>query len=142
MNWKKLIIAFIVVFVVFQILGFVVHQVLLGETYQELEDVWRSEADMMSKMWVMWVTGLIFSFFFVYIFARGYEGKGIMEGVRYGLIIGCFYTIPAVYGQYVVYELPYSLILQWVIYDFIILVITGAVMTFVYKPAEVKAKAA
>ena len=136
MNWKKLLIAFVAVFVVSQILGYVIHNIILSASYQELAHLWRP--DMMSKMWIMWITGVIYCFFFVYVFVRGYENKGIMEGIRFGLIIGCFVSIPHLYGQYVVYELPYMLVLQWVIYDFIILVVMGIVAALIYKPVEAK----
>ena len=100
MNWKKFFIAFIVIFVVGLILGFVVHVVLLGPTYEELSNIWRTDMDRL--MWIQWVTALFYSFFFVYIFARGYEGRGIMEGIRFGLIIWGFFTIPSIYNQYMV----------------------------------------
>lgn len=142
MNWKKLLIAFVVIFVVMQLLSWIVHELILETNYEELTEVFRPEAEMMSKMWIGFVTSLIFSFFFVYIFARGYEGKGIAEGVRYGLIIGCFWTIPSAYGQYMVYPLPYYLVLQWVLYDFAILVIMGILAAVLYKPLSAQAKSA
>jgi len=134
MNWQKLLIAFIVVFVVLQVLSFVIHRIILDSDYKAITDVFRPQADMESKMWISWVTGLIFAFFFVYVFAKGYENKGIMEGIRYGLVIGCFMSIPSIYGQFMVYELPYSLILKWLFSDFITLVIIGIVAALIYKP--------
>jgi hypothetical protein len=142
MNWKKLFIAFIVIFIVGQVLMLIIHGLILDPIYERLAELFRPEEDMMSKMWIGYVTSLIFSFFFVYIFARGYEGKGIMEGVRFGLIIGCFWTIPSVYGQYMVYELPYYLVLQWLLYDFATLVILGILAALIYKPLEAEAKTA
>ena len=142
MNWKKLLIAFIVVFVVGQIVSFIIHGVILDPTYKRLAELFRPEAEMMSKMWIGILTSLIFTFFFVYIFARGYEGNGIMEGVRFGLIIGCFWTIPSVYGQYMVYELPYYLVLQWLLYDFGTIVIMGILAALMYKPLEAEVKSA
>jgi hypothetical protein len=142
MNWKKLLIAFGVVFVVGQVIMFIVHGMILDPTYKRLADIFRPRAEMDSLMWVGIVTSLIYSFFFVYIFARGYEGKGIGEGVRFGLIIGCFWTIPSVYGQYMVYSLPYSLILQWVLYDFVTIVIMGILAALIYKPLEAQTKSA
>ncbi len=93
-------------------------------------------------MWLQWVTPLFYFFFFVYIFAKGYEGRGIMEGLRYGLILWGFISIPTIYNQYMVYPLPYSLVLQWLIYDLVILVIIGIVVSLIYKPGEKKAKEA
>lgn len=142
MNWKKLLITFGVVFVVSQVIMFIVHGVILEPTYKSLAELFRPEAEMNNLWWVGMITALFFSFFFVYIFACGYEGKGAMEGVRFGLIIGGFWTIPSIYGQYMVYSLPYSLIIQWVLYDIVTLVIVGILAALIYKPAEAEVKAA
>lgn len=134
MNWKKLLIAFAAVFVFSMIYNYIIHELILGATYQALAHLWRS--DMQSKMWIGQLVGLIYTFFFVYIFVRGYENKGILEGVRYGLIIWCFVCIPGYYGQYMIYDLPYSLVLQWVIYELILMVIMGIMSALIYKPLE------
>ena len=141
MNWKKLLITFGVVFVVSQVIMYIVHGVILDPTYKSLAELFRPRAEMDNLWWVGLITALLFSFFFVYIFARGYEGKGVMEGVRFGLIIGGFWTIPNVYGQYMVYTLPYSLIIQWVLYNIVTLVIAGILAALIYKPAEAEVKA-
>lgn len=136
MNTKKLLIAFIVVFVVLEVTNYLVHSVFLASAYQaeEVAKVFRSMEEMDSKMWVMWIIDLVYSFFFVFIFAKGYENKGIMEGVRYGIYMGLFIQLVAAYAQYVVYPLPYYLIFQWFIYGFIISVILGIVTALIYKP--------
>jgi multisubunit Na+/H+ antiporter MnhC subunit len=90
-------------------------------------------------MWVQFVTAAFFTFFFIYIFVRGYQDRGIMEGVRFGLIIWAFISIPSIYGQYMVYPLPYSLILQWLVYDLVTLVIMGILVSLLYKPLDTKA---
>ena len=138
MDWKKFFIAFIVIYVAGAILGVLVHIVLLGATYESLSNVWRPDMDRL--MWLQWITPLFYCFFFIYIFAKGYEGRGIMEGVRYGLIIWAFVSIPSIYNQYMIYPLPYSLILQWLLYDLIIVVIIGVLVALIYKPAEEKPK--
>lgn len=134
MNWKKLLIAFAAAFVVSMIYNIVVHEVILSETYQELQHLWRPDMD--SKMWIGMVTGIIFVFFFVYIFVRGYENKGFMEGIRYGLVIWAFVTIPGYYGQYMIYDLPYSMVIKWVMFDLVLMVLMGIVAALIYKPAE------
>lgn len=139
MNWKKFFIALITIYVVGGVLNFLVHGVLLMSAYQELASIWRTDMD--SYMWIQWVTALFLCFFFVYIFVRGYEGRGIMEGVRFGLVIWAFMTIPSVYSQFMVYPLPYSLILKWLFSDLVIWVVMGVLTALIYKPAEQKAAA-
>ena len=108
MNVKRFVLGFVAVFVASQVLGFVIHQVLLGATYASLADVWRPEAEMMAKMWMMWITGGLWTVLFCYIFTRGYEDKGIMEGLRFGLLIGLFW-IPFAYESHVIYPVPIGL---------------------------------
>ncbi|NHZ86847.1 MAG: hypothetical protein GWP19_13395 [Planctomycetia bacterium] len=134
MNTKKFLLASLAVFITLQILDFVIHNLLLGSVYESIQEVFRP--DMMDKMWIMYLTGAIFSLLFVYIFSKGYEGKGLIEGAKYGLIIGLFFSLVGSYNQYVVYPLPYSLVLKWFIYGTIELIIAGVVLALVYKPKE------
>src|SRR5216683_2990035 len=105
MNVKRFIAASLAVYVVSLALGYLIHGVLLRATYDSLKSVWRP--DMQSKMWIEWLDGFLVSFLFTYIFTKGYEGKGIMEGVRFGLIAGLFISIPMAYGTYMIIPIPY-----------------------------------
>ena len=86
-------------------------------------------------MWIYPVIGAIWSLLFVYIFVKGREGKGVMEGVRFGVVIGLFVGIPMAYGAYAMIDIPYSLALQWWIYTLIECVILGVIAAAVYNPA-------
>lgn len=136
MNWSKFWITFIVIYVVSGILNYLIHSVLLMNTYMAISNLWRPDMDRL--MWVQFVTPLFFCFFFVYIFARGYEGRGIMEGVRYGLIMWGFLSIPQTFGQYMVYPLPYSLVWKWLLADLVVLPVLGILLALIYKPATAK----
>jgi hypothetical protein len=136
MNVKRFALGCVAVYVVYQVLGFLIHQIMLGGTYKALETVWRPEAEMMSMMWVMFVTSAVWVVLFCYIFTRGYENKGIMEGVRYGLLIGLFWGIPYAYESYMIYPITMGLAHAWFISTVIVATICGMVMAMVYKPAE------
>jgi hypothetical protein len=136
MNWSRFFIAFVVIYVVGGLLNFLMHGVLLMESYEAIQSVWRPDMDRL--MWIQWVTPLFLIFFFLYIFARGYEGKGIMEGVRFGLIIWAFVSIPMTYGQYMLYPLPYSLVWKWLAADLVSFVVFGILAAAIYKPLETK----
>ena len=136
MNWSRFFIAFVVIYVVGGLLNFLMHGVLLMESYEAIQSVWRPDMDRL--MWIQWVTPLFMIFFFLYIFVRGYEGKGIMEGVRFGLIIWAFVSIPMTYGQYMLYPLPYSLVWKWLAADLVSFVVFGILAAAIYKPLETK----
>ena len=136
MNVKRFVLACVGVYVVYQILGFVIHTFILGDTYQSLASVWRPEAEMMSKMWIMYLTSAVWTVLFCYIFTRGYESKGIMEGVRYGLLIGLMIGIPFSYESWVIYPITIGLAHAWVIATLVVAVACGATLAAIYKPAE------
>jgi len=137
MNTKKLLVAFIVVYVLLEVMSYIIHGVILSSTYKmpEVQAAFRPEAEMNSNMWIVWVTDIIWSFFFVFFFAKGYEGKGIMEGLRFGFYMGLFWALVSSYQSYAFVPMPYSLAFQWFIFGMIEMLILGVVAALVYKPA-------
>ena len=136
MNQKKFWIAFIVIFVVYEVTNYVVHVLILGPTYlsQEVAPMFRPQEVLNSTSWIRLFTELVWSFFFTFIFVKGYENKGIMEGVKYGIYMGLFYSFVFAYQSYWMYPLPYSLTLQWFIFGMIQCVILGVLAAMIYKP--------
>lgn len=127
---KKVWIGFIVVFILMVICSYIVNMWILGSTYQSLQNVWRP--DMEAKMWIFYLVMVFQAFFFSFIFSKGYEGKGIAEGVRYGLYIGIWMSVGAAYATYAMIAIPYSLALQWFIYGIIEYVIYGIALALVF----------
>lgn len=129
---KKIAIGTVFVFVLKNVMEFLINNVILMETYQNLSGLWRPMAEMQSKFWILYVVGLIESICFTYIFSRGWEGRGILEGVRYGALVGLMVSIPGAYMQYVVYPLPYHLVLQWGLYGLAEFVVIGMSLSLVF----------
>ncbi len=127
---KKVWLGFVAVFIVSIILDWVINGVLLGGLWKESESLFR--ADMNDKMWIYWVITLIGSFFFSFIFSRGYEGKGWMEGVRYGLYIGIWMSVGMAYGTYAMVAIPYSLALSWFLCGVVEYIILGIVLAWIF----------
>ena len=135
-NWQRLFIAFVAVYVVLEVCNYLVHGLWLAPTYASLADIWRPPSEMQSKIWIIFVTDVFWSFFFCYVFARGYEGKGLVEGVRYGAIIGLFFAMSQSYNSYVIFPIPYSLALRWFLSGLAGCVVLGIVVAAVYRPAR------
>ncbi len=136
MNTKRWVITSLVVFVVSQILDYVIHGVILAGAYQATAMLWRPMEEMMSMMWMMWVSGLVFSFIFVFVFAKGYEGKGIWEGLRFGLLMGVFFGVPMSLGTYASMPITAGIAWGWFIYGVIEMALLGIIAALLYKPAE------
>lgn len=141
---KKFILAFVVVFVVLEITNYIVHMGILSDTYtsEGVKEIFRTEEEMQGKMWIAWLMDLVWSFFFVFLFAKGYENRGIMEGVRFGVYIGLFYMLVLSYQAFAFHPIPYSLALQWFIYGLIQCIILGIAAALIYKPSAPAQEAA
>lgn len=139
MNKKKFWITVIVAFILTEATNFLIHGVFLKSTYESegIKEIFRNMEEMNSRMWVMWITDFLWVYFFIFIFVKGYENKGIMEGMKYGLYIGIFVSLVFSYQSYVIYPIPYSLAFQWFIYGLIQCVLLGVVAALVYKPKPV-----
>jgi hypothetical protein len=128
-------IGLVAVFIVMQVYNFLVHGLWLENRYQELSNIFRSEAEMAGMMHWMFFGSAVGVLIFAIIFVRGREGGGVMEGVRYGALIGTFYSVPYALDQYVVWPLPLDLALTWAVTGIIGFVIGGALFAAIYKPA-------
>ncbi len=134
MNTKRFLLASLAVYLVYEITTFIIHGPLMGASYMETESVWRPE--MMDYMWVMWLTAAAFSLTFTFIFIKGYENKGLLEGLRYGFIIGLLMLITGMFNQWVVYPIPFMMALQWLIYGMVQYLLIGLTVAAVYKPKK------
>lgn len=132
---KSCWIGWIAVFVVMQVYGYLVHTLGLSDLYESLASVFRPEAEMMDMMWMMMVGSLGSTAVFCYIFTFGAEGKGVMEGVRYGFWMGLFLSIPSAVDAYVIYPLTGELAAIWFVTGVVGLMIAGAVFAAIYKPS-------
>lgn len=131
MDKKRFIGAILAVFVAIQITDPIIHNLILGKTYMTLQSVWR--VDMMSKMWIMFINYIVFSSLFVYIFSKGFEKKGVLEGIRYGILIGFFVYVFSVINQYVIYPIPFSMILLWCFFGLIQYTLYGIITALIFK---------
>jgi hypothetical protein len=113
---KKFWVAWIVVAIGLCVTNILIHFVLLGETYHSaaMANLIRPESE--QKTWIHIVSAFITAFFFTLIYVKGYEGKGIPEGVRFGLFVGVMMSMPMAYDTYAAMPIPYAVALQWFCY--------------------------
>jgi len=133
MNWKRIFWAGLAIYVVFQGLGFVWDNVLLKGDYDQLKALWRP--NMMSRIWILYAVGLLVAFLFTYIFAKGREGKGIGEGVRFGIIVWLFTVVPFNLEIWVIFPIPHVLVVKWLLFGLLTSLIGGILAAVIYKPA-------
>lgn len=131
---KTFWLGWIAVFIVMQVFGYLIHEVGLSDTYQSLASVFRPEAEMTDLMWMMMAGSIFTLLVFCYIFTVGREGKGVMEGLRYGVLMGLFLSIPSAVDQYVIYPLTGEVAVIWFVTGVVGLAIAGGVFAAIYKP--------
>ena len=131
---KRFWMAFAACYVAGQILGFLINGVLLAPSYAAQAAVWRPEAEMNSLMWIFFLTSFVAIFLFCYIFTKNYENKGLMEGLRYGGLMGLLITVPMAFDAHAVYPLPITLSIKWFVTGMAYWIALGALVSLIYKP--------
>lgn len=131
---KKALIGAGVVWVAMALMGFLIHEVLLSSTYQteSMLHLWRSPEEM--KLGIIFLSNAIVAYFLSLVFTKGYEGKGIGEGVRFGMFMGLIVATPMAYATYATMPITYSLALQWFMYGIIEYVVYGVILAAVHGP--------
>jgi hypothetical protein len=104
-------IATVVVFVVWEILDFIIHRLILGGAYETTAAMWRPEADMKTPL--MFGVVLVAAFAFVMIYDRLIRKRGVISGLSYGLWFGLAMGISMGYGTYAVMPIPYAMAATW-----------------------------
>ena len=130
---RRIWIGFVTVFVTTQLIEGLLGFILLGPTYSHYAHIWRPIAEV--KLWMLPVTGAFFSFFFVFIFSKGYEGKGLLEGVRYGTYAALMIVLPHAYNTYATLQIPYSIALQWFLFGTLEYILAGALLAATFRVA-------
>ena len=84
MNRKRFLEASLVIFVVRKGLDYLIDTFILMRD-EQVKSLLRP--DVKSTVWQMLIVGLLVAFMFTYVFVKGREGKGLQEGVRFGIVI-------------------------------------------------------
>lgn len=128
---RKLLIGSVVVYLVLILLEYLEHSVFFASTYMSLPNLFRSPEE--TKAWVVLVVYVVFAFGFTFIFSKGYEGKGVMEGVRYGFYVSLLTSVTYSFALYASMPIPFSLALQRAIIGIAQLVIYGVILSLVFR---------
>jgi len=127
---KKLWLGFGAVFVLAVLLDMLVNNFLMMKEYMETAQLWRPQAEI--KMGVILIVELFFAFFFTFIFSKGYQGKGWIEGLRYGFYVSMMMNVAGAYMTYATMPVPYMLALKWFLLGTLQYMIYGAALGLIY----------
>ncbi len=134
MNVPRLALAAVVTWIVSIVLGGVVNQFLLAGIYEQHAQVFRGQGDM--NLPLGFASTLVGFFVFTYAYAKGYEGgNGLVEGMRYGILIGLVLICFGIVWEYVVFPVSNQLLMLWIFDNLIEFAIFGMIVGYIYKPA-------
>jgi hypothetical protein len=132
MNVKRFIPSFIVVFAFIYGFDFVFHGIYMKDAYQATASMWRPQEAM--QQFLPWMLGsqALLALMFCYIFTKGYQARGMLEGVRYGILIALLGTSGALM-MFAVVPYPGDMVCTWIVAKFIKFIVAGALLALIYR---------
>ncbi|MBW7997119.1 MAG: hypothetical protein FVQ81_11235 [Candidatus Glassbacteria bacterium] len=108
---KRVLIAILLVYLCWFALDFVIHEMILGDTYEATARFWRPMAEM--KRGLLQVVSIIAATSFVLIYSLWFKEQSAMAGLKYGLLFGLGTGVGMGYGMYSVMPIPYFMAFTW-----------------------------
>lgn len=142
MNLARVAMAAVVAWVVYLVVSFVVHTVVLRSLYLEHLSAMRPEAQQNAILPIGFAFALVGFFAFAYAYAKGYEGgSGVQEGLRFGVLIGILICCFRLIWDHMVWPVSVQLTAAWMVEYIVEFAIYGSVVGAVYKRAPRPARA-
>jgi hypothetical protein len=103
----------------------------------------RPEAELTSMLPLGFAASLLGFAAFSYAYAKGYEGgSGVVEGIRFGVLVSVLIIGFSVVWQYVVYPISGAFGITGIVVHLVVVPIYGAVVGAIYKPVAKPARKA
>ena len=131
---KQSIWATIAIFIVWSILDFMIHGVLLKSAYRATANLWRPEDEMIMSL--LSVVTLVFSICFVTIYVYFIASKSLLTGVKFGFILGLATGFSMGFGTFSYMPIPLSLALSWFFANFVELTLAGVIVGLMIKAPD------
>lgn len=113
-------------------ISFLIHALLLGADYAALGPMYRDAADGERHFpWLLLAHALL-GFAMTWIFAQGVsaERPTLAQGLRFGLAMALFATVPGYLVHYAVQPLPLALVAKQVAYGTLGMLLLGALLAW------------
>jgi hypothetical protein len=120
---KKYLLASLAVFIVWSILDFVVHGMVLSGIYASTASLWRPMEEM--NMGLMRLVCALSALAFTGIYVFQVKGGSMAAGAKYGLWFGLATGIPMGFGSFGYMPIPYSLAWGWFLASMVSSVLGG-----------------
>jgi hypothetical protein len=136
---KKFFVAWLVILVVWFLGSGLVHGLLLKQDYMGLPFLFRAEEDARPYFYLMIIAHVLMSGAFTWIYARGIEYKDWLgQGIRYGVAVSLLAVVPTYMIYFVVQPTPSNLTIKQIIFDSILVILLGVIVSFLYRERAAK----
>jgi len=128
---KKYLLSVLAVFVLWSVLDFVLHGIILSQAYQATAQLWRPMAEM--KTGLMYLSSLLTAATFVGAYALLAADKSVKTGTLYGIMMGLFSGIPMALGSYSYMPITSYIALVWFCGSVILMTLAGLCIGAIFK---------
>jgi len=133
MNTKRLVLTIIVVFVVANLTGFLIHAVLLTPDYMAIKEHYRPEGQ--EKMLFICLAYFAFAIGSVWIYAKGIENEAwVSQGLRFGIVMWLVVAVPWICIAYAVQPVPMTLMVKQILFEGVDKTLLGVITAALYRP--------
>ena len=123
--FKQTLLATVAVFVLWSVIDFLVHGLLLHSAYQETLHLWRPEYQMHALM--MSAVTLFFGFTLVFTYAHYVVPKSLATGLGFGAVLGIGVGTLTGLGSFTYMPIPLYLGLAWCLVNFFKIALAGLI---------------
>ena len=125
------------VYLAARVTEYIIEQVLRSEDFLAVTAVmFNTEEEMIVRIGGKFLVDVLYTTIFSYLFVRGWENRSVMEGVRFGMVVGVFFWAPLVFFEYVSHPVPEMLAVQWVLSGVCVNISMGIVAARMYRQAN------
>lgn len=111
---------------------FAIHNTLLADLYEQTASFWRAKESMATFFPLMLARTFLLVAISAFIYTRNHEGKGITEGIRFGIPLGLLFAL-FMSSSYIWMPIPLELALAWAGTGLIIGLGLGVIYSLTYK---------
>lgn len=129
---RRAMLSVLAVFLVWSVLDFIFHGLLLDPTYQATADLWRPVDE--TNMVLMYAVTLAAAACFVMLYAHLVTRKSLLAGIKLGVIVGLSSGISVGFGSYSYMPIPLTLAWSWFLEALVSGVVAGALVGTLVKP--------
>ncbi|RMG68237.1 MAG: DUF2177 family protein [Calditrichaeota bacterium] len=128
---KNLGVGTLAVFVLWEVLDFVLHGIVLAGLYSQTGSLMRPPEEV--KMILLVAVVFISAFAFTYIYVRFVQPHTVQRAIQYGLMFGVAVGVGMGYGTYATQPIPYMLALGWFLGTIIEAVLAGLLLGLIIR---------